>query len=429
MNNLREVFRKYKAVVFFDVETTGLDAKTCRIIELAAIRIERAGDGTLYTAGRADMLIKLPDGQRIPEKITELTGITDEQLEASGVTEYNAAAAFAFEFLTCGPVLLVAHNAQFDLSFTQEMLGRYGDDALQLLKDCDYLDSLTVYKDRRAYPHKLANAIAAYKLEDKVQNSHRAIDDVAALFEVCKAMDDERADLLEYVNIFGYNPKYGVGGPRIDGVTYWPQRFNKFMQSPGYTLPALAKKQMTDTTLTKEQREFAAENHEIILSYLRGKRLDASEWYDVAVFGYLRAVRKYTERPELQIYAFSTIAGKAMDTEIGNERKKQKRRIQPLSLDAPLTEDGLTFYDTISTPDFTEDKAEMSAACASLLPLLQMLTEHQLEALTLKSNSYTRSQIGDVMGITARAADSAIARGRYKLRRAEAELKILEAVT
>ncbi len=44
------------------------------------------------------MLIKLPDGQRIPEKITELTGITDEQLEASGVTEYNAAAAFAFEF-------------------------------------------------------------------------------------------------------------------------------------------------------------------------------------------------------------------------------------------------------------------------------------------------------------------------------------------
>ena len=138
MNNLREVFRKYKAVVFFDTETTGLDAKTCRIIELAAIRIERAGDGTLYTAGRADM-------------ITELTGIKNEQLEASGVTEYNAAAAFAFEFLTCRPVLLVAHNAQFDLSFTQEMLGRYGDDALQLLKDCDYLDSLTVYKARTSW--------------------------------------------------------------------------------------------------------------------------------------------------------------------------------------------------------------------------------------------------------------------------------------
>ena len=187
--------------------------------------------------------------------------------------------------------------------------------------------------------------------------------------------------------------------------------------------------QMTGTTLTQEQREFAAENHEIVLSYLRGKRLDASEWYDVAVFGYLRAVRKYTERPELQIYAFSTIAGRAMDTEISNERKKQHRRIQPLSLDAPLTEDGLTLYDTISTPDFTEDKAEMSAACVSLLPLLQMLTEHQLEALTLKSNGYTRSQIGEALRITAKAADAAIARGRYKLRQAEAELRILEATT
>ncbi len=186
---------------------------------------------------------------------------------------------------------------------------------------------------------------------------------------------------------------------------------------------------MTGTTLTQEQREFAAENHEIVLSYLRGKRLDASEWYDVAVFGYLRAVRKYTERPELQIYAFSTIAGRAMDTEISNERKKQHRRIQPLSLDAPLTEDGLTLYDTISTPDFTEDKAEMSAACVSLLPLLQMLTEHQLEALTLKSNGYTRSQIGDALRITAKAADAAIARGRYKLRQAETELRILEATT
>lgn len=187
--------------------------------------------------------------------------------------------------------------------------------------------------------------------------------------------------------------------------------------------------QMTGTTLTQEQHEFAAENHEIVLSYLRGKRLDASEWYDVAVFGYLRAVRKYTERPELQIYAFSTIAGRAMDTEISNERKKQHRRIQPLSLDAPLTEDGLTLYDTISTPDFTEDKAEMSAACVSLLPLLQMLTEHQLEALTLKSNGYTRSQIGDALRITAKAADAAITRGRYKLRQAEAELRILEVTT
>mgnify|MGYP000137852126 CR=1 FL=1 len=102
----------------------------------------------------------------------------------------------------------------------------------------DWLDSLTVYKDRRAYPHKLANAIIAYELEDKVQNSHRAIDDVLALFEVLKAMDEERDDLCTYVNLFGYNPKYGVSGRRITGVRYEPQGFSKTITRPEQTLPA-----------------------------------------------------------------------------------------------------------------------------------------------------------------------------------------------
>lgn len=240
MNNLREVFQKYAAVVFFDTETTGLEAESCQIIELAAIRIEQTDHGTLRMANSADVFIKLQDGQQIPEKIVELTGITDETLEAEGITEADAAAIFTDLIRNDkGPVLLVAHNAQFDLLFVRAMLWRHAGDGEEMLEAADYLDSLTVYKDRRAYPHKLANAIVAYKLEDKVQNSHRAIDDVAALFEVCKAMDNERADLLSYVNVFGYNPRYGVSGYRLEGVSYWPQRFNKFMQSPSYTLPAL----------------------------------------------------------------------------------------------------------------------------------------------------------------------------------------------
>ena len=234
MNELRDVFTKYKAVVFFDTETTGLEAESCQIIELAAIRVEKTERGTLRMADSADVFVKLPEGERIPQKIVELTGITDEQLENEGITEAEAAARFT-ELISGGRVLLVAHNAQFDLLFTAEMLRRHGNGGPEALKAADYLDSLTVYKDRRAYPHKLANAILTYKLEDKVQNSHRAIDDVAALFEVCKAMDAERSDLLSYVNVFGYNPKYGVSGKRIEKVAYWPQNFNKYMQAPSYT--------------------------------------------------------------------------------------------------------------------------------------------------------------------------------------------------
>ena len=131
-----------------------------------------------------------------------------------------------------GPTLMIAHNAQFDACFLRGLLRG------QKVGRIDWLDSLTVYKDRRAYPHKLANAIIAYDLTGKVQNSHRAIDDVLALFEVLKAMDDEREDLGSYVNLFGYNPKYGVSGRRIAGVRYEPQSFSKGLTRPEQTLPA-----------------------------------------------------------------------------------------------------------------------------------------------------------------------------------------------
>lgn len=243
MNNMKEIFEKYAAVVFFDTETTGLDADTCQIIELAAVRIEQGENGALSVTSDADLFVKLPEGQKIPEKIVELTGITDEMLKSEGVSELTAAAYFEQIIRDDkGPVLLIAHNTQFDLLFVREMLRRHAGPGEELLERADYLDSLTVYKDRRAYPHKLANAISAYKLEDKVQNSHRAIDDVWALIEVCRAMDEERADLLTYVNVFGYNPRYGVSGRRIAKVTYWPQQFNNYMQAPSFTLPERCKR-------------------------------------------------------------------------------------------------------------------------------------------------------------------------------------------
>ena len=51
-------------------------------------------------------------------------------------------------------------------------------------------------------------------------------------------MDDEREDLGSYVNLFGYNPKYGVSGRRIVGVRYEPQSFSKGLARPEQTLPA-----------------------------------------------------------------------------------------------------------------------------------------------------------------------------------------------
>lgn len=231
MSKLRTLFEQYEAVVLFDTETTGLDAKSDRIIELAAIRIEQTPTGGLRLAGKMDNFVRLPEGQRIPEKVVELTGITDEILEREGVRPEKAADSFA-KLLAGRRILVGAHNAQFDLLFVRELLRG------KKIARLDFLDTVTVYKDRRPYPHKLANAILAYDLEDKVKNSHRAIDDVLALLEVVKAMDEEREDLATYVNLFGFNPKYGVSGARIVGVRYEPQEFNNKMTRPEQTLPA-----------------------------------------------------------------------------------------------------------------------------------------------------------------------------------------------
>jgi len=231
MSNLSSLLDKYKALVIFDTETSGLEPDKHQIIELAALRVERTASGALRIAGKMDSFIKLPEGEKLDENITTLTGITDRTLQTEGVQPAKAAGQIA-KLMQPGPVLMVAHNAQFDACFLRGLLRGVK------IGRIDWLDSLTVYKDRRPYPHKLANAILAYELEDKVQNSHRAIDDVLALFEVLKAMDEERSDLAAYVNLFGYNPKYGVSGRRITGVRYEPQGFIKTMTRPEQTLPA-----------------------------------------------------------------------------------------------------------------------------------------------------------------------------------------------
>lgn len=78
--------------------------------------------------------------------------------------------------------------------------------------------------------------------------------------------------------------------------------------------------------LTKEQSDFAAEQYGMVFRYLAHKRLDADEFHDVVILPFLRAVQQYMERPELQKYAFSTIAWRQMDSALSNYFARQKRR-------------------------------------------------------------------------------------------------------
>lgn len=221
MGLLHKFFEKYDRLVLFDTETTGLAYSRDEIIEFAAVALELQG-GEVTVTEEYDQLISLSPGGFVPRKIEQLTGITNQDLREKGVPKTRVCCDIARLFQ--GNTLLLAYNAHFDLSFLFYMLLRDGDPTV--LKGKDKLDLLTVYKDRRSYPHRLCNAIEAYGLSDKVVNSHRAVDDVLATVEVMKAMEAERDDLLNYVNLFGYNPKYGLEGKPIGSVTYKAQPYD-----------------------------------------------------------------------------------------------------------------------------------------------------------------------------------------------------------
>ena len=208
------------SILVLDTETSGLSCRMDEIIEFAAVRL--VWDGSDFvTDAEADEFVRRTNDRRLDPRIVGLTGITDELLREEGISKAAFAALLAG--LLTPRTLIVAYNAQFDLLFLYHFLDRCGD--ARLLQNQPKLDLLTVYRDRRAYPHRLSNAIEAYGLQDSVQNSHRAIDDVRATVAVMRDMAAERDDLAQYIDIFGYSAKYGVSGPHISSVRYLPQGY------------------------------------------------------------------------------------------------------------------------------------------------------------------------------------------------------------
>ena len=230
---LGNITKKYDRLIIFDTETTGLDFKRDEIIEFSAVVID-VTDGVARITREYDNLVTLSPGNTVPAMITKLTGISTQDILQRGIPKEQLCRDIA-EMITDG-TLLLAYNAHFDLSFLFYLLLRNGDP--MILKGKDKLDLLTVYKDRKPYPHKLCNAIEAYGLADKVVNSHRAIDDVLATVAVMEAMVLEKDNLERYLNLFGYNPKYGIDGKPIGSVTYKPQAYHNGNQQfivPLYT--------------------------------------------------------------------------------------------------------------------------------------------------------------------------------------------------
>ena len=96
--------------------------------------------------------------------------------------------------------------------------------------------------------------------------------------------------------------------------------------------------------LTIEQKVFIEKHHNLIYAFLNKNNLREDDFYDILVFGFLKAVIRYFKEPDLsEKYAFSTIAWGAMKTSLLNYYRNEsrlKRKVNTISLEANVYGNG-----------------------------------------------------------------------------------------
>jgi DNA polymerase III subunit epsilon len=169
--------------IVFDFETTGLDYKEEQVIEIACVKL----DENLEPIETYQTLVALTEGRELPQFITGLTGITEEDLETHGIPERHAMKQLK-EFI--GDSIVIAQFASFDLSFLSKVL-----------KPEKFICTRSMARLLRPEEYaSLSNLITIYGIENL--DPHRAYADVEAtlqVFKLQKAECDEKG--IEYMNV------------------------------------------------------------------------------------------------------------------------------------------------------------------------------------------------------------------------------------
>ena len=181
--------------VVFDLETTGFSAKSDKIIEIGAVKVE---NGKIIDRFSTFVNPEIP----IPFRIEKLTSINDEMvIDAPKIEEVLPK---FMEF--CKDAVMVAHNSDFDMSFIEANCKRQN-------LECDFTVIDTVAMSRY-----LIIGLGRYKLDNVAKalgivldHHHRAVDDAectALIFlKLCKMLEGKGIDNLDELNRQGKQSK------------------------------------------------------------------------------------------------------------------------------------------------------------------------------------------------------------------------------
>jgi DNA polymerase-3 subunit epsilon len=177
----------FMTFVAFDLETTGLNAQTEEIIEVAGIKftLEKKA-GKLVSKSLATYTSLVKPERFIPEGATRVNHITNDMVEDAPPCKKILGEFMRF----CGlSTVLVAHNAPFDAEFLAHALKKYG----LIISQNPIIDSLRITKKimPEATSQKLGNVAKrlSNQLNISVNNDelHRALYDCEVLKEVFAA--------------------------------------------------------------------------------------------------------------------------------------------------------------------------------------------------------------------------------------------------
>jgi DNA polymerase-3 subunit epsilon len=167
-------------IIFFDLETTGLDIANDRIIEIAYIKVYPNGNEESFT-------YRINPERPIPAESTAVHGITDEDVKDCP-TFKQMANKIAADFKGCD--LAGYNSARFDLPMlAEEFLRADVDIDLSTRKMVD-VQTIFHKKEQRTLS-------AAYKFYCKADltDAHAAMADTQATYEILKAQLDVYPDL------------------------------------------------------------------------------------------------------------------------------------------------------------------------------------------------------------------------------------------
>jgi len=177
--NLKDYDLLNQEFVVFDTETTGFTPYSDQMIEIGAVKIKNG-----EIVDRFDELIN--PLRKLPQKIVELTNITDEMLEGCD-TEENVTKRFK-EFILDLP--MVAHNAKFDIGFISASYNKYN------LGEFTNTVLDTMSMARMLYPnwknHKLSTLVKQLEVPWDEDAHHRADYDsegtAIGFYKMCKTL-------------------------------------------------------------------------------------------------------------------------------------------------------------------------------------------------------------------------------------------------